>query len=115
MTVNCIPIPIHANGIAYLMSGYRGQMLQAVRLAGANGDLQGSDHVVWQHTRSTSYVPSATLHNGRLYFLRGNTAVLSCLDAKTGDVLFEGRRLPGLRQVYSSPIGADGRIYITSR
>lgn len=115
MTVNCIPIPIHANGIAYLMSGYRGQMLQAVRLAGANGDLQGSDHVVWQHTRSTSYVPSATLHNGRLYFLRGNTAVLSCLDAKTGDVLYEGRRLPGLRQVYSSPIGADGRIYVTSR
>ena len=115
MTVNCIPIPIYANGIAYLMSGYRGQMLQAVRLAGAKGDLQGSTNVVWQHTRSTSYVPSATLHNGHLYFLRGNTAVLSCLDAKTGAVLYDGKRLPGLRQVYSSPIAADGRIYITSR
>jgi outer membrane protein assembly factor BamB len=115
MTVNCIPIPIYAYGIAYLMSGYRGQMLQAVRLAGATGDLQGSKNVVWKHTRSTSYVPSATLLNGRLYFLRGNSAVLSCLDAKTGNVLYEGQRLPGLRQVYSSPIGADGRLYVTSR
>ena len=115
MTVNCIPMPIHADGIAYLMSGYRGTMLQAVQLAGAKGDLQGSDKVLWKHTRSTSYVPSATLVNGRLYFVRGNTAVLSCLDAKTGQVLYEGKRLPGLREVYASPIAADGRVYLTSR
>jgi len=115
MTVNCIPIPIYANGIAYLMSGYRGQMLQAVRLAGAKDDLQGSENVVWQHTRSTSYVPSATLQSNRLYFLRGNTAVLSCLDANTGSVLYEGQRLPGLREVYASPIAVEGRIYFTSR
>lgn len=115
MTVNCIPIPIHENGIAYLMSGYRGQMLQAVRLAGATGDLQGSDNLVWKHARSTSYVPSAALHKGRLYFVRGNTAVLSCLDAKTGEVLYEGKRLPGLRRIYSSPIAVDGRVYLTSR
>ena len=115
MTVNCIPIPIHNNGIVYLMSGYRGQMLQAVRLAGAKGDLQGGGNVVWKHTRSTSYVPSATLCNGRLYFVRGNTAVLSCLNAKTGEVLYEGQRLRGMREVYASPIAADGRIYFTSR
>ena len=115
MTVNCIPIPIHADGIAYLMSGYRGQMLQAVRLAGAEGDLQDSRHVLWTHQRSTSYVPSAALYDGRLYFLRGNTAVLSCLDAQTGEVLYEGQRLPGLRSVYASPVCADGRLYFTSR
>ena len=115
MTVNCIPMPIHANGVVYLMSGYRGQMLQAVQLAAAKGDLQGSDKLLWKHTRSTSYVPSATLVNDRLYFVRGNTAVLSCLDAKTGRVLYEGQRLPGLREVYASPIAADGRVYFTSR
>ena len=115
MTVNCIPIPIHEKGIVYLMSGYRGKMLQAVSLAGATGDLTGSKNLLWQHTRSTSYVPSAALHDQRLYFVRGNTAVLSCLDAMSGEVLYEGQRLPGLREVYASPVCADGRIYLTSR
>lgn len=115
MTVNCIPIPIHDNGIVYLMSGYRGKMLQAVSLAGATGDLTGSDHLLWRHTRSTSYVPSAALYEQRLYFVRGNTAVLSCLDSMSGEVLYEGQRLPGLREIYASPVCADGRVYFTSR
>jgi len=115
MTVNCIPTPIYSDGVVYLMSGYRGQMLQAVALAGARGELQGTEHVLWQHTRSTSYVPSAVLHDGALYFLRANNAVLSCLDAKTGGVHYEGQRLRGLRSVYASPVCAAGRIYITSR
>ena len=115
MTVNCIPIPIHSDGVVYLMSGYRGKMLQAVKLEGAEGDLEGRRNVVWSHQRNTSYVPSAALHDGRLYFLRGNNAVLSCLDAKTGKVFYEGQRLQGLRSVYASPVCADGRIYFTSR
>ncbi|NRA95089.1 MAG: VCBS repeat-containing protein [Planctomycetes bacterium] len=115
MTVNCIPIPIHADGVVYLMSGYRGQMLQAVQLEDARGDLEGSRHVLWTHRRNTSYVPSGALYHGRLYFLRGNNAVLSCLDSKTGEVLYEGQRLHGLRTIYASPVCADGRIYVTSR
>ena len=115
MTENCIPIPIHAEGVVYLMSGYRGQMLQAVRLKDAKGDLEGSRHVLWTHRRNTSYVPSGVLYDGRLYFLRGNNALLSCLDAKTGKVIYEGERLPGLRSIYASPVYADGRIYVTSR
>ena len=115
MTVNCIPIPIHAQGVVYLMSGYRGQMLQAVRLQGAKGDLEGGRHVLWTHDRNTSYVPSATLYNGRLYFLRGNNALLSCLDAETGKIIYEGQRLPGMRSIYASPVCADGRVYLTSR
>jgi len=115
MTENCIPTPIHAKGVVYLMSGYRGQMLQAVQLEDAKGDLEGSRHVLWTHLRNTSYVPSGALYNGRLYFLRGNNAILSCLDAKTGKVFYEGRHLRGLRSIYASPVCADGRIYVTSR
>jgi hypothetical protein len=115
MTVNCIPIPVVTDGIAYLMSGYRGQMLQAVQLKGAKGDLAGSASLKWDHRKNTSYVPSAALYDGLLYFVRGNTAVLSCLDAKTGKVHYEGQRLPGLRKIYSSPVCAAGHLYITSR
>ena len=115
MTENTIPMPVHAEGVVYLMSGYRGQMLQAVRLADAKGDLEGTRHVAWSHLRNTSYVPSGGLYNGLYYFVRGNNAVLSCLDAKTGEVLYEGQRLRGLRTIYASPVYANGRIYITSR
>ena len=115
MTVNCIPTPIHANGLVYLMSGYRGNKLQAVRLKGATGDVAKGNNLVWTHDRSTSYVPSSLVYENCIYFLRKNSGVLSCLDATTGKPHFEGQRLAGIRSVYASPVGAAGRVYITSR
>ena len=103
------------DGVAYLMSGFRGAMLQAIRLSGAKGDITDTEHVLWSHKRQTSYVPSALLYGGDLYFLRSNNAVLSCVDAATGEVRYEGQRLPGLRTVYASPLGANGRVYFASR
>ena len=70
MTVNSIPTPIVRDGIAYLMSGFRGAMLQAVRLSGAKGNVTDTDHVLWRHERQTSYVPSALLLGEHVYFLR---------------------------------------------
>ena len=115
MTVNSIPTPIVRDGVAYLMSGFRGAMLQAVRLAGAKGDVTDTDHVLWRHERQTSYVPSALLLGEHVYFLRSNSGVLSCVDAATGEVRYEGQRLAGLRTVYASPLAADGRVYLVSR
>ena len=115
MTPNSIPSPSYVDGIAYLMSGFRGYSLQAVRLAGAQGELSNSRNIVWRHQRGTSYVPSALLYDDLIYFLRDNSGVLSCLDRRTGEVQYEGQRLRGIRTIYSSPVGASGRIYITSR
>ena len=97
------------------MSGFRGAMLQAVRLSGAKGNVTDTDHVLWRHERQTSYVPSALLLGEHVYFLRSNSGVLSCVDAATGEVRYEGQRLAGLRTVYASPLGADGRVYLISR
>ncbi len=115
MTLNAIPTPIHRDGVAYLMSGFRGSMLQAITLKGARGDISDSDQILWKHTRSTSYVPSALLYDDCLYFLRENNAVLTCLDAAKGQPHYEGQRLSGLRTVYASPVGAAGRVYVSSR
>ena len=41
--------------------------------------------------------------------------MLSCLDAKTGAPHYEGQRLDGVRTIYSSPVGAGGKVYLTSR
>jgi outer membrane protein assembly factor BamB len=45
-----------------------------------------------------------------------NSGVLSCFDAKTGTVHFEGQRLEGLSgTVYSSPVSAKDRVYVLGR
>ncbi|MHC4899290.1 MAG: PQQ-binding-like beta-propeller repeat protein, partial [Planctomycetota bacterium] len=115
MVANCIPTPIHVDGLVYLMSGHRGSSLQAIKVKGAKGDITDSKkHIVWQHGQYTSYTPSGLVYDGRIYFLSRNDGVLSCLDAATGEIRYERQRL-GMRSIYSSLVGAAGRIYITSR
>lgn len=46
MTVNVIPSPIYANGMVYLISGFRGAVLQAVDVEKAIGDIGGTDAIV---------------------------------------------------------------------
>tara|TARA_R110002096_G_scaffold205718_3_gene391696 strand:- start:650 stop:2029 length:1380 start_codon:yes stop_codon:yes gene_type:complete len=115
MTKNVICTPVVQDDVAWLMSGLRGSMLQAVKLSGAKGDISDSKNLLWSHTRQTSYVPSPLLYDGRLWFLRVGHGVLSCLDAKSGEVFYEGQRLAGLKTIYSSPVAAAGRVYLTSR
>src|SRR5690606_14948822 len=76
MTVNAIPTPVTDGDLVYLMSGFRGNALLAIQL-GRSGDLTGTDAIVWQHNKSTPYVPSPLLYKGRLYFLAGNNGMLS--------------------------------------
>ena len=114
LTPNVIPCPVSADGIVYLMSGFRGNALLAVRL-GATGDLSKSDAVLWRHDKNTPYVPSPLLYNGRLYFFGGNRATLSCLDAKTGNAHYSAQSVDAMRGVYASPVAADGRVYLVDR
>ena len=89
-------------------------MFQAVRLEDASGALEESENLLWTHTRNTSYAPSALVYDDFIYFLRSNNGILSCLDRETGAVHYEGQQLR-MRTIYSSPVGAAGRVYITAR
>ncbi len=115
MTVNNIPSPVHRDGIVYLMSGYRGTMLQAISLAKAEGEVNGTEAMVWTHDRHTPYVPSPLVYDDKLYFLKHLKNILTCLDAETGEVLYTEQRLEGLNAVWASPVGAAGRVYIVGR
>jgi outer membrane protein assembly factor BamB len=115
MTQNAIPTPVHADGLVFLTSGFRGNALLAVKLAEARGDLAASRAVAWTLDRDTPYVPSPLLYGEELYFLKGNDGLLSCLDAKTGERLYGPERLEGVPNVYASPLGADGRVYVVGR
>jgi len=115
LTANVIPSPVAADGVVYVMSGYRGNALRAIRLAGAKGDISGSPNVLWSYNRDTQYTPSPLLLGGFLYFLKSNNGILTCLDASTGEPHFSNQRLEGIRGVYSSPVGVNDRVYILGR
>jgi len=47
--------------------------------------------------------------------LKSNTGILSAFDARTGAPHFQNRRLEEVPEVFSSPVAAAGRVYITGR
>jgi outer membrane protein assembly factor BamB len=112
--MNTIPSPVYGDGMLYLMSGFRGNALFAIKLQAARADITGTPAIVWSYDKDTPYVPSPLLYQGGLYFLKSTSAILTRLDASTGEKSF-GERLEGLSNVYASPVGADGRVYVVSR
>ncbi|MFP6897782.1 MAG: PQQ-binding-like beta-propeller repeat protein [Roseibacillus sp.] len=111
---NVVAGPVSADGMVICASSYEKQAILGITLKGAKGDLTGTDHVAWIKRRDTPYVPSLLLYQGHVYFHRHYQAVLSCLEAKTGKEVYARARLTGIRNVYASPVAAQGRIYITS-
>jgi outer membrane protein assembly factor BamB len=115
LTMNPIPSPVAEDGVAILMSGFQGNMLRAIRLADARGDVSATNAVAWTYARDTPYVPSPLLYDGILYFLKSNNGLLSAFDAKTGTPHYQVQRLVEAPEVFSSPVGAAGRVYIPGR
>jgi outer membrane protein assembly factor BamB len=113
--LNCVPAPVEAGGMLFVMSGYREAAGMAIRYAGAEGDITDGDAVAWKIDRGLSYVPSPVLYDGKLYFLQRFSGVLSCYDLKTGKAVYTEQRLEGMGNIYASLVGAAGRIYVLAR
>ena len=109
---NVIPVPVYQNGIVYVMSGHRDPKLMAIKL-GKEGDLTGTDSVLWTQTRGTSYTLSPVLHDGKLWVVTDGGQV-SAFNATTGEPYFHQVRLPRPYNFKASPVGANGKIYLAS-
>jgi outer membrane protein assembly factor BamB len=115
MTRNVIPTPVATADLVFVMSGFRGNALQAIRLSEAKNDIAGSQAIVWTYDKDTPYTPSPLLYGQMLYFLKRNDGIIACFNAKTGEAYFSRQRLDGIEGVYASPVGAGGRVYIVGR
>lgn len=115
MTRNVIPSPVSVDGVAFMMSGFRGNALFAIRLEDAKGEINDSNAIVWTIDKDTPYAPSPLLYDETLYFLKSNNGILSAVNAKTGEHFYGPERLEGIGRVYASPVGAAGRVYISDR
>ena len=50
-----------------------------------------------------------------IYFGANTSGKLTCLNARTGEPHFEAEPIPGLRNLYASPVAAKDRVYVLSR
>lgn len=75
--------------------------------AGGSGDITGKNEL-WTNNLGAD-VPTPTTDGTHIYVL-GDNGILNCLDAATGNVVYQGQRIE--RGTYSSsPLLADGKIY----
>ena len=111
---NVIACPVRMADTVYCMSSYGGSTVDAIPLD-AEGDITGTDRFAWQYDRLAPYCSSPLLYAEQLYFVRGNSTLLTSLNARTGDTVIPPTRLPLSGSMYASPVAADGRVYVVDR
>ncbi len=99
------PRPVAGEGLVFVINDYEKPELWAIRLGG-QGDVSAS-HVAWKITRGMPSKPSLLLVGDLLYMVAAD-GMASCVEAKTGQVVWK-ERMPG--NYSASPIYADGRLY----
>jgi outer membrane protein assembly factor BamB len=107
---NAVPSPVANSELVFISAGFPAKIAMAIAL-GRSGDL--ADSVVWKYEKGTAYVPSPILYGDYLY-LTTDRGIITCLDARTGEVKYEGGRVPVPATFTASPIAFEGKILMTS-
>jgi outer membrane protein assembly factor BamB len=88
-----------------------GHGLTAIRLAG-QGDLTSSN-VVWRLKKGYPSIPAPLIYRGVMYLMKEG-GIVSSLDPSSGELLKQGRTPEALEEYYTSPVAADGKIFVIS-
>jgi outer membrane protein assembly factor BamB len=107
-----IPSAVAGHGLVYFSAGYPRKRTLAIR-PGGTGDVSGTDAIVWSYDKGTAYTASPVLHGDYLY-LMSDGGIITCLDAKTGAVVYEGGRPPVAGSYRSSLVAFGDRVLQTS-
>jgi len=106
---NVVHTPVVGHGMVFVSTGFPNKKTMAVRLDPAPGEAR----VAWKYEKGTGYIPSPILYGDYLYLLTG-AGLLTCLDARTGEPKYEGKRFPAPSQFVASPVAFDGKLLISS-
>jgi outer membrane protein assembly factor BamB len=85
--------------------------MQAIRLGG-KGDMTKTA-VQWKYYKSLPNVPSPLLYDGIIYLVKDG-GIVTALDAATGELHKQGRLRDAMDRYFSSPVAADGKIFMAS-
>lgn len=99
------PRPIYGSGLVYVCTGYDVPRLLAIDPTGTGNVTE--THLKWKVDKAIPHAPSLIHHDGHLYLV-SDKGIASCLNALTGETLWQ-ERLGG--NYSASPLLAEGRIY----
>jgi len=103
---NAVPSPVSGKGIVVVSAGYPDKYAWAFRAGGDGTKL-------WEYSKGTAYVPSPIFYGDYVYLVT-DKGLITCLDAETGSVGYEGKRPGQGAQFAGSPVAYDGKILLTS-
>ena len=106
---NAIHTPLVGKGLVIVTAGFPAKKIIAIR----PGDQPDDKRVAWQYTKGTGYVLSNILYGDYVYLSTDN-GILTCLDAATGAVKYEGGRPPKPSHFMGSAVAYGGLIAMTS-
>jgi outer membrane protein assembly factor BamB len=114
-----VPTPVVHDGLIYITNAHGpASPIYAVRET-ASGDIsltQGAtsnDGIAWSYPRDGGYMCTPLVYRGLVYIVKYN-GVLNVYDAKTGEKKFQDRLADGKSAFTSSPVAADGKVYLAS-
>ena len=114
-----VPAPFIANDLIYVTGGWPGGRPIKVIRPGANGDIsikagqRSNANLAWFAERGGPYVPTPIVYDNHLYVC-GDRGVLTCLNAKTGEQLYQRRITEQSIGFSASPVAGDGKIFMAS-
>ena len=110
--VEVIPTPVVGHGLVFCTSGRAGPTL-AIR-PGGRGDVTDT-HVEWKTTRGSPFVPSPVLYGDYLYTLNDMSGIITNLNAKTGETIWQERLgRPRREGISASPVIVDDKLFVTT-
>jgi outer membrane protein assembly factor BamB len=96
---------------------FRGMMasengLLAIKLEGdGRGGDQTATAIRWRYQKPVPQVPSTLLYKGVLYMIN-DSGILISFDPATGNVIKQGRLTGAIDKYFSSPVAADGKVFL---
>ncbi len=105
---NAIHLPLWDGEMVYVTAGYPRSVIRAIRPG------RDAAEVVWEYRKGAAYVASNIVYDGYLY-VTNDKGIITCLDAATGAVVYEGGRIPvPASMLMSSLLVVDGKIMMST-
>jgi outer membrane protein assembly factor BamB len=106
---NAIHTPLVGKGLVIVSAGFPAKKVIAIRI----GAVAAGKRVAWEYAKGTGYVLSNILYGDYVYLLT-DSGVVTCVDAETGAIRYEGGRPPVSARFMGSPVAFGGFIAMTS-
>ncbi|MEX2661948.1 MAG: PQQ-binding-like beta-propeller repeat protein [Vicinamibacterales bacterium] len=107
---NAIHGPLVGKGLVVVTAGFPAKRIVAIR----PGNQPDDKRIAWEYTKGTGYVLTNILYGDYVYLSTDN-GILTCLDAATGKVVYEGGRPPKPTHFMGSAVAYQGLIAMTSQ